>query len=156
MIAAPRRAALLEWYRMRRRSTIRLSFWNYLLVSPGPHIWRVYECVGRYVIPFVLFESSLKSKAINYIRIASGVELQYRCAVYRYYDKNGILLYIGHTRNWHGRHAIHERDSPWIALAARSEVQWFETKEEAREAERQAIKRERPIWNLQSTRWRFV
>ena len=82
--------------------------------------------------------------------------------VYRVYDRNGALLYIGSTRELEARKAIHRSDhaSP-IAFAmqmcaARWDTTEYATYEEAKAAEVAAIKAEAPFLNRQHnpTRWR--
>lgn len=74
-------------------------------------------------------------------------------ALYRHYDADGVLLYVGISRSVTARLAQHA-DSPWDHLIARVEVERFATREEAEEAEREAIKNERPIYNrTHNGRW---
>lgn len=73
-----------------------------------------------------------------------------RCAVYRYRDAQGSLLYIG-ASSWPV-----ERISQhfWCRLDMRQvvnvEITWFDTREEARVYEVAAIKAENPLWNIAS------
>src|SRR5690348_9241882 len=84
--------------------------------------------------------------------------------VYRVYDINGVLLYIGSTREITARQAIHMADHasaiafPMQMCAARWETTEYPTYEAAQAAEVEAIKAEAPYLNRQHnpTRWRRV
>ena len=67
-------------------------------------------------------------------------------ALYRHFDADGVLLYVGIARSVTARFAQHE-DSPWDDLIASITVERFATREEAEAAEREAIKAEKPIHN---------
>jgi len=69
------------------------------------------------------------------------------CALYRHYDANGVLLYIGITYQQSLRDAGHRAMSAWVALAHRSESQWFPARADALAAEVTAIQVEVPIFN---------
>lgn len=84
--------------------------------------------------------------------------------VYRVYDRNGALLYIGSTREITSRMAVHMADhkSP-IAFAmqmcaTRWETEEYPTYEAAKAAEVAAIEAEAPYLNRQHNpkRWRRV
>lgn len=70
-----------------------------------------------------------------------------RTALYRLYDTNGKLLYIGITRNLNTRWYTHAREKDWWPKVVRKEVEWFETREEADRAERAEVLRWRPKFN---------
>ena len=67
-------------------------------------------------------------------------------ALYRHFDADGRLLYVGIARSVTARLAQHA-DSPWDDQIARVEVERFATREEAEAAEREAIRAEKPIHN---------
>lgn len=67
-------------------------------------------------------------------------------ALYRHFDADGRLLYVGISRSVTARLTQHS-ESPWDHLIARIEVERFPTREEAEAAERAAIRSERPIHN---------
>ncbi|WP_163168117.1 GIY-YIG nuclease family protein [Arthrobacter sp. Alg241-R88] len=69
------------------------------------------------------------------------------CAVYRFYDSKGDLLYVGITGNLPTRTKAHEGSKPWWKEMSSMTVAHFETREEAREAEQVAIDSERPRYN---------
>jgi len=84
--------------------------------------------------------------------------------VYRVYDRNGALLYIGSTREINARKAIHMADRashiawPMQMCAHQWQTQEYPTYEEAKAAEVAAIKAEAPYLNRQHnpTRWHRV
>lgn len=69
------------------------------------------------------------------------------CALYRYWDGAGNLLYVGISDNPDQRDEQHSRNSEWFQFAASSDVSWFTSRDAAHEAERSTIKAERPIFN---------
>lgn len=73
--------------------------------------------------------------------------LQYR--LYRYFDSENRLLYIGITGDLAVRDKSHISKSKWMQLTARSTVERFGTDELVRTAERTAIETEHPLFNKQ-------
>lgn len=71
-----------------------------------------------------------------------------RTALYRHFDADGALLYVGISCRPITRLKQHEHDSSWAAQIARVSVERFLTRQEALEAERLAIKKERPRHNV--------
>lgn len=69
------------------------------------------------------------------------------CALYRFYDESGRLLYVGMTGNLPQRIADHEVKR-WYTLVAEIKIEWFPHKAAARLAERRAISGERPRYNI--------
>ncbi|MFJ4473262.1 GIY-YIG nuclease family protein [Streptomyces sp. NPDC089424] len=69
-------------------------------------------------------------------------------AVYRFYNAEDVLLYIGicdePLKRWYN-HAV---DKPWWPDVARFGVTWFPSRDEALEAERKAILEEKPLHNV--------
>ena len=76
-----------------------------------------------------------------------------RTALYRYFDAEGNLLYLGITNDLHRRNSGHSRDSAntWFPLVASRAEEWFESREEAATAERSALEAEAPPWNSKDT-----
>ena len=68
-------------------------------------------------------------------------------ALYRAYDDAGRLLYIGVSKHWPKRWAQHADFSPWVYEVTRLEVEYFASRQQACERERQAIQAESPRWN---------
>lgn len=69
------------------------------------------------------------------------------CSLYRCYGADDSLLYIGITGQGAGRFAGHSEEARWWPLLVRVEVEHFDTREEALEAERIAIRSGRPRFN---------
>lgn len=70
-----------------------------------------------------------------------------KCALYRHYDADGNLLYVGITINPGRRGKDHAKSSAWVEFAAREESVWFDSEEDAKAAERDAISNEAPLFN---------
>lgn len=72
----------------------------------------------------------------------------YPTALYRYFDADDQLLYIGITGDLAVREVSHIRDSSWMEFAARSTIERYPTRRDALDAERDAIETERPLFNV--------
>lgn len=72
-----------------------------------------------------------------------------RCALYRHFDVDGVLLYVGISEQPGARSNGHASDSIWVQFAVREEAMWLDTREEALELERVAIQTEKPLFNRQ-------
>jgi predicted GIY-YIG superfamily endonuclease len=70
-------------------------------------------------------------------------------ALYRFYDRTDVLLYVGITMDLGSRMKQHKRDKPWWAGVANITVEHFPTRDEALAAEKRAIKEEGPLYNDQ-------
>jgi predicted GIY-YIG superfamily endonuclease len=68
--------------------------------------------------------------------------------LYRAYDAQGVLLYIGITMNPGNRFAQHSEDKPWWADVAEIRVEHFGSRKRVLAAERAAIQAERPCFNV--------
>jgi predicted GIY-YIG superfamily endonuclease len=68
--------------------------------------------------------------------------------LYRVYDAQGVLLYIGITMHPASRFAQHSEDKPWWADVADIRVEHCGSREEVLAAERDAIKCEHPRFNV--------
>ena len=69
-------------------------------------------------------------------------------AVYRLYAADDTLLYVGVTGHLGARMAEHAAGTPWWAEVARKTVAWHETREAALLAESDAVRDERPRYNV--------
>ncbi len=69
-------------------------------------------------------------------------------SVYRFYDKQDQLLYVGQTSHGYKRMQQHNKTQPWWREVARSEVEHHESREEALQAEAWAIHKEHPKHNI--------
>lgn len=76
-----------------------------------------------------------------------------KAAVYRLYDRNGALLYVGLGSDPKTRWRAHARDKEWWPDVAHKEVEWHNTFAEAVEAEHAAIHAENPVYNKASWKW---
>lgn len=70
-----------------------------------------------------------------------------RTALYRFYDREGRLLYLGVAYNPEERWRSHADTAPWWRDAASRTVDWHETRGDALQAERDAIVTEGPLYN---------
>jgi predicted GIY-YIG superfamily endonuclease len=79
--------------------------------------------------------------------------LSERTAVYRLYDADDTLLYIGMTGNPDGRFAAHESTKPWWSQVARRSFEWHDSRELAEAAEDEAIRTEYSLYNVAGSPW---
>ena len=70
-----------------------------------------------------------------------------RTALYRFFDAQGVLLYVGITVNPKQRWAHHATHKSWWPAVARRTTEWFETWRDALHAEQVAIVSEEPLHN---------
>lgn len=70
-------------------------------------------------------------------------------ALYRFFDAEGVLLYIGITADVPARFQKHRDDKPWWGEVARIAMEPFPDRPSVLAAERRAIKAEMPRWNVQ-------
>lgn len=73
-----------------------------------------------------------------------------RTLLYRFYDSDGQLLYVGITDDPHTRWATHARKNAesWWADVCVVHSEWYPTRTEAEAAEVDAIQREDPLHNV--------
>ncbi|MCK1813286.1 GntR family transcriptional regulator [Streptomyces sp. XM4011] len=72
-----------------------------------------------------------------------------RTALYRLYDDAEQLLYVGITSRPKERMRQHAGDKHWYREVSFREIEWFDSREEAGQAEVEAIRTERPLHNHQ-------
>lgn len=72
--------------------------------------------------------------------------------LYRHFDANGKLLYIGISLSALHRLAGHKEHSHWFRDIARVEIETYPTRAEALKAERAAILAEQPLYNIRCRR----
>lgn len=70
-----------------------------------------------------------------------------RCFLYRHYDSNGVLLYVGISLNPIVRLSGHRKVSPWFEQISQVRIEMFESRELALSAERSSIQKEKPLYN---------
>lgn len=68
-------------------------------------------------------------------------------ALYRFYAADGELLYVGITADVEVRWAAHQRDKIWWLDVARKEHVWLDSRTEAEEREKEAIRTEQPRYD---------
>lgn len=71
-----------------------------------------------------------------------------RIALYRHYDSNFELLYVGITDVLSRRTSEHEAGADWFESVTRTTVEYFTSRDRALRGERLAIAMERPIHNV--------
>lgn len=71
-----------------------------------------------------------------------------RTALYRHFDADGALLYVGISLNSIKRTMQHRSGARWFEQIARITIEWLPSREEAEQAERNAIRSERPANNV--------
>lgn len=69
-------------------------------------------------------------------------------AVYRFYDADDRLLYVGMTETPKARWTWHRKRSSWWPDARRREIAWYDSRAEAAAIETQAIRTEAPLHNV--------
>jgi excinuclease UvrABC nuclease subunit len=69
--------------------------------------------------------------------------------LYRHFDSGGTLLYVGISLSAFQRLAGHRINAHWFEQIKRVEMQTFATRAEAKAAERAAIEKENPLFNIQ-------
>jgi predicted RNase H-like HicB family nuclease len=74
-----------------------------------------------------------------------------RTALYRFFDADGRLLYVGITNNTRTRWSDHASKKPWWPQVATATTAWHQTRKEAEQAELDAIRGENPVHNIHST-----
>jgi predicted GIY-YIG superfamily endonuclease len=73
-----------------------------------------------------------------------------KTALYRFYDRDNNLLYVGISKDWLFRLETHKKDKSWIQEVANVKIAWYTTRINAELAERSAIRWESPKYNKQS------
>jgi hypothetical protein len=71
-----------------------------------------------------------------------------KTTLYRYFDSNGQLLYVGITGDNTKRQSQHRRNSFWFGEIASATFEHFEHRAEALLAEKEAIQVEKPLHNI--------
>lgn len=72
--------------------------------------------------------------------------------LYRHFDKDGRLLYVGISLSAMDRMRQHKCKSSWFPEIANMTIQVFPNKKEAINAEREAIINEKPLHNIRGTK----
>ena len=69
--------------------------------------------------------------------------------LYRHFDADSVLLYVGRSRCALGRLSGHKRESTWYDAIACMTIERFATLQQVLRAEQEAIRREKPRFNVQ-------
>lgn len=69
------------------------------------------------------------------------------CYLYRHFDENMKLLYVGISRSAMYRLDRHKRQSPWFHKITTVTIKLYPSRQEAIDAERKAIQEEVPLYN---------
>lgn len=77
---------------------------------------------------------------------------QGRTALYRLFNAEGVLLYIGISSQPEVRRKQHVAQQPWGHLISRQEVEWRDDRPTAERAEEAAIASESPLYNRDGNR----
>lgn len=72
-----------------------------------------------------------------------------RCSVYRLYDSQGVLLYVGIANDPGRRMSQHQAEKPWWPQVAHVDIEWHPARLVAERAEQAAIASENPLHNIQ-------
>lgn len=71
-----------------------------------------------------------------------------RTALYRWFDEDGALIYVGISSNVYARSVAHAKASAWSEFASHCTVDWFSTRAAALAAEVTTIHAELPVFNV--------
>lgn len=85
--------------------------------------------------------------AEGYVR---GARAEGGVALYRHFDEDGVLLYVGIANDPAVRAEGHRVQSRWWPLSKRTDVEWHDSRQAALDAEVAAIRSELPLFNTQS------
>lgn len=77
-----------------------------------------------------------------------------RTYVYRIFDKEGRLIYVGASANPEARLLAHKHTSWWYPQVGRIKIKVYRTRTEATDAEKLAIRSEFPRWNVNLRHWK--
>jgi hypothetical protein len=114
-----------------------LARWIELGIVPPPRHH------NKWLLSVVLeWETSGRLTAFLYKPMKRGFHL------YRHFDSNGVLLYVGVSISAVSRLRAHKQSAHWFWSIANVTVQSFNTREESLAAEKEAIKTERPLFNI--------
>lgn len=69
-------------------------------------------------------------------------------ALYRFYDRSDVLLYVGITVDIPARVKKHRAEKPWWTEVSNISIENFGSRHEVLAAERTAIRTERPLYNI--------
>lgn len=68
--------------------------------------------------------------------------------LYRFYDTEGVLLYVGITKFFEPRLKQHYKNAEWFFDTASVKLEHYQTRQEVERAETEAIEQECPRYNI--------
>lgn len=71
-----------------------------------------------------------------------------KAAIYRFFDADGTLIYVGQTADPFNRLRLHGVETAWADEIVRVEIHRVKTRRDARLLERQVIADEAPLYNV--------
>ena len=77
-----------------------------------------------------------------------GIEINMTKILYRHYDENDRLLYIGVSNSFFERLSNHKNHSHWFEKVTKIHLEHFDSQEDLLIAEKKAIKKEKPLHNI--------
>ena len=92
----------------------------------------------------------LKPLAAQYVPIPSTEKTGFH--LYRHFDSEGQLLYVGVSLNALGRLQEHRQTSHWSGSITRVDITHWRSRQDSLLAEQMAIKAEKPLFNKQHMR----
>ena len=89
--------------------------------------------------------------ASNSLSVVAGnrQQMHEQTTLYRFFDKDDRLLYVGISKNYLTRLVSHIQNKDWITQAVRCELEHFEHRQDASNAEIDAVYFENPLFNKQ-------
>jgi hypothetical protein len=97
----------------------------------------------------LLPEPTLDQEPAAGVRGAQESSTDEPTSLYRYYDRLGLLIYAGITKQGIGRNRQHDKSAEWWPYVVRQEVDHLPSRRAALDAERALIERHRPPFNRQ-------
>jgi excinuclease UvrABC nuclease subunit len=68
--------------------------------------------------------------------------------LYRFYNQNDQLLYVGITKFFEPRLKQHYKNAEWFFETSRVTLEHYQTRQDVEQAESRAIKSEKPKYNI--------
>jgi hypothetical protein len=135
--------SLLEYmevpvFKSRRRNQAMAHLLPSDRIQPKIHPFRT-QCVSTHE---VLTAPSVVERTLQ-------TEEDIKCALYRWFDSKGRLLYVGMSLSLIVRQSGHKRSAPWFKQIASQTVEWYPDEPTAHAAEIAAIRSENPKYNKQ-------
>lgn len=76
-----------------------------------------------------------------------------RTYVYRLFDRQGRLIYVGATVDPETRISVHRQTTWWGPQIHRIKIKVYPNRQQANDAEKEAIRTEHPRWNINLRTW---